>query len=70
MHSAIEHTKTQTLVYVPGQWDTIFLMARRQNPYNVVPLTYNNFYDLKSLLKTISKILKQAQKKLKLTGLR
>lgn len=47
MHSAIEHAKRQTTLYVPEQWDTIFQMARRQNPYVVVPMRFDNFYDLK-----------------------
>lgn len=51
MHAAIEHAKKQTSLYIPEQWDTIFQMARRNNPYSVVPLRYDNFYDLKKYAK-------------------
>ena len=51
MHSAIEHAKKETTLYVPEQWDTIFQMARRNKPYVVVPMRFNNFYDLKSFSK-------------------
>ena len=51
MHSAIEHAKKQTSLYVPEQWDTIFQMAKGQNPYAVVPLRFNNFFDLKKYAK-------------------
>lgn len=51
MHSAIESAKQCTKIYVPEQWDTIFELARRKNPYVVVPMRYPDFYDLKRLAK-------------------
>ena len=51
MHSAIEHAKKGTSIYHPDQWDTVIHMARRNKPYVVVPMRYNNFKDLKSFTK-------------------
>ena len=51
MHSAIEHAKKRTAIYHPDQWDTVVHMARRNKPYVVVPMKYNNFKDLKSFTK-------------------
>ena len=47
MHSAIEHAKKRTSIFTPDQWDTIFHMARRNNPYTVIPMRFDTFYDLK-----------------------
>ena len=49
MHSAIEFAKKNTPIYVPSQWDTVIRMARRKNPYVVVPMKHTNFYNLKEL---------------------
>ena len=46
MHSAIE-----TLIYHPDQWDTVIHMARRNKPYVVVPMRFNNSKDLKNFIK-------------------
>ena len=43
IHSAIEFAKRNTKVYVPSQWDTVVSMARKKNPYLVIPLTYSDF---------------------------
>ena len=51
MHSATEHAKKGTSIYHPDQWDTVIHMARRNKPYVVVPMRYNNFKDLKSFTK-------------------
>lgn len=51
MHSATEHAKKGTSIYHPDQWDTAIHMARRNKPYVVVPMRYNNFKDLKSFTK-------------------
>ena len=48
MHSAIEYAKKRTSVYVPSQWDTIMQMARRQNPYTVIPLSFSDMKDFKT----------------------
>ncbi|MCG8049000.1 MAG: hypothetical protein N0E48_25925 [Candidatus Thiodiazotropha endolucinida] len=47
MHSSIEHAKKRTSIFVPDQWDTVIHMARRNKPYVVIPLRFNNFFDLK-----------------------
>lgn len=44
MHAAIEYAKRKTNVFIPSQWDTIIHMARRTNPYIVLPLKYWDFY--------------------------
>ena len=49
MHSAIEHAKKKTSIFVPSQWDTVVRLARKKNPYVVVPLRFNQFFDLKKL---------------------
>lgn len=46
MHSTIEQAKKRTSIFIPSQWDTIITMARKKKPYIVVPLRFNNFYDL------------------------
>jgi len=38
MHSAIQFAKKKTEIYIPSQWATIIRMAKRKNPYYVVPL--------------------------------
>ena len=35
----------RTEMYAPSQWATVVRMARRKNPYSVVPLQYENIYD-------------------------
>ena len=47
MHSSIEHAKKRTSIFVPDQWDTVIHMARRNKPYVVIPLRFDNFFDLK-----------------------
>ena len=48
MHAAIEFAKRKTTIYVPSQWDTVVRMARRSNPYLVVPLKHTAILDFKS----------------------
>ena len=49
MHSAIEFAKSKTEIFVPSQWDTVILMARRKDPYLVVPLKYSDIWDFKQV---------------------
>jgi hypothetical protein len=51
MHAAIEGIKKVIDVQVPSQWDNVIRMARRGNPYHVVPLHYSSCFDLKKLAK-------------------
>jgi len=51
MHSAIEFAKSKTNIYIPSQWDTVIHMARRNNPYVVVPLKYWEIIDFKAMQK-------------------
>ena len=46
---AIEYAKSKTKIFVPSQWDTILTMARRKNPYQVVPLKFYDFLDYKGM---------------------
>ncbi len=58
MHAAIENVKKNTIVYVPSQWDTVIRMARRRNPYAIVPIKHFNIFDLKKLAKKTCKNVK------------
>jgi hypothetical protein len=58
IHAAVERVKKTTSVYHPSQWDTLVSMARRANPYIVIPLNYKDFYDLKTLRKTVCRNVK------------
>jgi len=49
IHSAVEHAKKNTPINVPSHWATVIAMARRNKPYVVIPLKFNDFYDLKAL---------------------
>jgi hypothetical protein len=51
MHYAIEFAKRKTEIFVPQQWATV-RMARRKDPYLIVPLIYGDIYDFKDLAKT------------------
>ena len=53
MHSAIERAKRLTSVFVPSQWDTIVRMARRRNPYVVVPIKHQDILNFKPLTQQI-----------------
>jgi hypothetical protein len=55
MHSAIEFAKKKTAIYIPSQWVTIIRMARRTNPYYVVPLQFEDIYDFKEVTKSTLK---------------
>ena len=49
IHAAIETAKKNTRIYVPSQWDTVIAMARKKNPYLVIPMSFSNFKDIKDL---------------------
>ena len=49
IHSAVEHAKKCTNIYVTSQWDTVMQMARRSHPYVVIPMKYWDFEDLKTM---------------------
>ena len=49
IHSSIERANRSTKVYHPSQWDTVVSMARKRNPYIVIPLNYRDFQDFKSI---------------------
>ena len=48
VHSAIETAKKKTSVYVPSQWHTVITLARRKNPYVVIPIKYDDITDFKT----------------------
>ena len=58
MHAAIEHAKKSTSIYIPSMWDTVVHMARRKNPYVVVPMKHDSFWDLKHLAQETCKNVK------------
>ena len=70
IHSAVEHAKKNTKVYHPSHWDTIISMARKRNPYIVIPLNYRDFYDLKELRKNLCDNMKITTASNRLSGLR
>ena len=47
IHAAVERAKKNTSVFLPSHWDTVIRMARRKNPYTVVPLKFSDFLDFK-----------------------
>ncbi|KAK7089570.1 hypothetical protein V1264_024516 [Littorina saxatilis] len=49
MHSAITFAKKHTPIYTPCGWDIILRMARRGQPYVVIPLKHTDFLDVKQL---------------------
>ena len=54
VHSTISHAiKHAGNIFIPSQLYPIFKLARRQHPYNVCPLQYNDFLDFKTLAKEL-----------------
>lgn len=48
VHSAIETDKKKTHVYVPSQWHTVITLARRRDPYVVIPIKHDGIDDFKT----------------------
>ncbi|CAC5402475.1 unnamed protein product [Mytilus coruscus] len=59
IHSAVERAKKNTQIYNPSQWDTVVSMARKKNPYIVIPMNFRDFSDLKSLRKKMCNNMKK-----------
>ena len=59
MHSAIEFAKKKTEIFVPQQWATVIRMARRKDPYMIVPLKFGDIYDFKEFTKKYMKFRKE-----------
>jgi hypothetical protein len=53
MHAAIEHAYKHLSLYSIHEWVNVMKSARRNRPYNVKELQYNDFYDLKELTKSV-----------------
>ncbi|XP_048240747.1 uncharacterized protein LOC125374054 [Haliotis rufescens] len=49
IHSSIEFAKKKTSIFVPSQWDTVIRMARRKDPYLVIPIKHTDVMDFKKL---------------------
>lgn len=49
MHSAIERAKRHVQVFVPTDWHNILRVARRGNPYQIIPMGYRDFTDYKAV---------------------
>jgi hypothetical protein len=62
MHYAIEFAKRKTEIFVPQQWATVVPMARRKDPFLIVPLKYGDLYDFKDVAKTLMKFRKEDTK--------
>lgn len=48
IHSTIERAKKSTSIYVPSNWNTVISMARRNNPYLVIPMKYDDVIHFKT----------------------
>ena len=59
MHAAIEFAKKKTEIFVPQQWATVIRMARRKDPYMIVPLKFGDIYDFKNFTKKYMKFRKE-----------
>ena len=59
MHAAIEFAKKKTEIFVPRQWATVIRMARRKDPYMIVPLKFGDIYDFKDFTKKYIKFRKE-----------
>ena len=46
IHSTIERAKKHVPVFHPDSWAILIRMARRQQPYKVIQLTYKDIIDL------------------------
>lgn len=55
MHSVIERKKKNLTIYSPLDWANIILFAKKNNPYTVQTVTFEDFLDLKRLKKDIIK---------------
>lgn len=53
IHAAVERAKKCTSVYVPSERDTIVRMARKRNPYVVVPMKHYDFLDIKNIARSV-----------------
>lgn len=54
VHSTISYAiKHAGNIFIPSQLFPVFKLARRQHPYNVCPLQYNDFLDFKTLAKEL-----------------
>lgn len=52
MHSAIATAKKNTAIYTTSGWDIVLRMARRNNPYLVIPLKHKDILDFKQVAST------------------
>ena len=59
IHSSVERAKKSTNVYHPSQWNTVVSIARKKNPYIVIPLSFRDFYDLKKVRHASCKNMKE-----------
>ena len=65
MHSAITFAKKNSPIYTPSGWDIILRMARRKNPYTVIPIRHSDILDFKILASSVirsTKVDKQGQR--------
>ena len=53
MHSAITFAKKNSPIYTPSGWDIILRMARRKNPYTVIPIRHSDILDFKLLASSV-----------------
>ena len=62
IHATIEHAKKNTSVYVPSQWHTVVSVTRRNKPYVVIPMKFNDVLNFKSYTKSFLSNLKTGSK--------
>ena len=51
VHSTIERAKKNVDIFLPREWVSIITLARKKNPYIVIPLLHKDFIDVKALAK-------------------
>lgn len=49
IHGSIEFAKKNVAVFSPHEWENFLRSARRKRPYEVIPLHYSDFLDLKQM---------------------
>ena len=52
IHQRVEKAKQRTTIYIPSQWDTVVQMAKKTDPFTVVPFRHTDVYDFKKLAAT------------------
>lgn len=55
IHATIENAKRKTEIHAPCEWDTVIRMARKKDPYSVIPLKFCDIVNFKEIAKCVLK---------------